>query len=1678
MIINLEPKKTTKLNFSKHLLAFILVCSFLVSPLFLGAQFVTVGPFTECSSSPDVIDLDRNDYGGPLSEGYLHNFSVPPETSCGTSEIISAIVEISINSIDASGLMPPCFFLSVFGNVLIDAAGLPFGAGCCAVSQDVLTPGCFSFGTGAFGPTTESLDLVMDCGEFIPMGGTIGVDIIGAINGDPSCPASPISSGDLIIDYNICVTFEVAIPQEPTVDAGPDITIDCITPGLIGADPVAPDWESGWAYEWDDPSSQNGTFSAGDNGQINVMPMMTEIYTVTVTGSGGCTDTDEVEVTYDCCPDPGCDDSCGLTTDTWDDTACMCVFDPPDPDDGCSLTTDSYDDVNCMIINDPPNVDDGCPLTTDSFDDVNCMIVNDPPTCDDGCPLTTDSFDAGSCTCLNDPPNVDDGCPLTMDSWDAANCMVVNEPPSCDDGCPLTIDSFDAGSCTCLNDPPNVDDGCALTTDIWDALNCMIINDPPDCDDGCPATTDDFDFILCQCFYITPDCDDGCPLTVDSYNAVTCLCENIEPDPDDGCPLTVDSFDPINCEIVNDPPDCEDFCPLTTDFYDDVNCQCFNIEPDIDDGCALTVDSFDDVNCEIINDPPDCDDGCPQTVDSFDDVACMCINDPPDVDDGCSLTNDFWDQANCIVINEPPDCDDNDCSTSDFFDLSACECVNDVNVNCDDGCDLTTDTYDLVLCDCVFTAPDPDDGCALTMDIFNDVTCEIQNIEPDCDDNDCATADSFDAANCMCINDTNINCDDGCALTVDTYDPVTCDCVFSAPDPDDGCALTVDSFDAVNCMIVNEAPDCDDNDCSTADSFDFTTCMCVNDTNVNCDDGCPLTTDTYDLVLCDCVHTGPDPDDGCPLTMDVFDEVNCLVLNIPMSCDDGCDLTTDSFDFILCTCINEEPDCDDGDSSNGVEIYDEANCECIIGTGTVSVPDVTDIFWCEGNPIPGFVVEFPGPNLTPQWYDDPIGPVVISTDFIWIPPGPGTYYVSFRDDVGQESDRVEVVATEVANPAWSNLDFVCDPITNTYTVSLEFDDPMTSISNFNGITFVGTLDGVQFVMDQGVDMVATFSTMVMCQVDFTFEAPDCDCNKFASVNDEAFLPCDGSALTLENELPGPTIPSLGDVFWEDIDGNVISNTGSVDVMDMGQYVIVSYDANGDCFIYDTIDVLEAPLVELMVDTAVGLSLDCALSMVSFEIINPVENVVYSWTQGLEAEEALFFETSNVGDVLLLGFDTITMCSEIEAFVVDDITSFPEINFESVSSIDCVTPMVTIDASNSENGPDFTHQWYDISGTPIDGETELTLEVDEGGMYVFETINEINNCASLDTILVEDFADFPAVNAGGDLILNCDMLSLDLDGSNGTDSGAEFDVMWSSIEGNMIDNETGLTPTIFDPGTYVLQVTNSANGCVETDTVIVELDELSGISFELTDPNCLDLDGGVVEVFSQSTTGLTFTLDSDTNDIGVFENLESGTYNLMIESPVGCTLDTMITIEPVDVLDVQLAQAEFIVFEEETIQLDLTVNRDESEIVEVSISPMIAASCELCFNPILSGFPTGEYQLTMIDENGCMDVVGFTIIVRPLFSVYVPNVFNMDDGTGNFTIYSKDPVNINSMSIYDRWGNRVFNSENFPTNDPSFGWDGRHQGQDVGQGVYILQVEYVDDTGEVQFIHDDLTVLAN
>jgi len=112
------------------------------------------------------------------------------------------------------------------------------------------------------------------------------------------------------------------------------------------------------------------------------------------------------------------------------------------------------------------------------------------------------------------------------------------------------------------------------------------------------------------------------------------------------------------------------------------------------------------------------------------------------------------------------------------------------------------------------------------------------------------------------------------------------------------------------------------------------------------------------------------------------------------------------------------------------------------------------------------------------------------------------------------------------------------------------------------------------------------------------------------------------------------------------------------------------------------------------------------------------------------------------------------------------------------------------------------------------------------------------------------------------------------------------------------------------------------------------------------------------------------------------------------------------------------------------------------------------------------------MVTATDENGCS--ASDEVVVGVSFSkdIFVPNAFtpNGDGKNDIFKMYGHGVVEV-SFRIHDRWGTLVFESK-----DPSAGWDGVYNGEQLSSGVYYysLVTTYVDGderkkTGDVTLI---------
>lgn len=126
-------------------------------------------------------------------------------------------------------------------------------------------------------------------------------------------------------------------------------------------------------------------------------------------------------------------------------------------------------------------------------------------------------------------------------------------------------------------------------------------------------------------------------------------------------------------------------------------------------------------------------------------------------------------------------------------------------------------------------------------------------------------------------------------------------------------------------------------------------------------------------------------------------------------------------------------------------------------------------------------------------------------------------------------------------------------------------------------------------------------------------------------------------------------------------------------------------------------------------------------------------------------------------------------------------------------------------------------------------------------------------------------------------------------------------------------------------------------------------------------------------------------------------------------------------------------------------------------------------------PVIAPATNMDITLEAGDRAGCTTTASTRIIVDRRLQVYAPNVFrpNSDHDNAGFTIFGGNQIReIESLRIFDRWGNLVFTVRNIPPNEPALGWDG----QDMPQGVYLYSATVRLSDGRQERIGGDVLLM--
>jgi len=94
------------------------------------------------------------------------------------------------------------------------------------------------------------------------------------------------------------------------------------------------------------------------------------------------------------------------------------------------------------------------------------------------------------------------------------------------------------------------------------------------------------------------------------------------------------------------------------------------------------------------------------------------------------------------------------------------------------------------------------------------------------------------------------------------------------------------------------------------------------------------------------------------------------------------------------------------------------------------------------------------------------------------------------------------------------------------------------------------------------------------------------------------------------------------------------------------------------------------------------------------------------------------------------------------------------------------------------------------------------------------------------------------------------------------------------------------------------------------------------------------------------------------------------------------------------------------------------------------------------------------------------------------SVFIPNTFTPNGDGLNDVFYprGKGIAYVSSFRIFNRWGELVFERNNFMLNDEHNGWDGTYKGRQLSPDVYMYTISSRCANGEIIEWKGDVTLV--
>ncbi|MFN0176999.1 MAG: HYR domain-containing protein [Saprospiraceae bacterium] len=292
---------------------------------------------------------------------------------------------------------------------------------------------------------------------------------------------------------------------------------------------------------------------------------------------------------------------------------------------------------------------------------------------------------------------------------------------------------------------------------------------------------------------------------------------------------------------------------------------------------------------------------------------------------------------------------------------------------------------------------------------------------------------------------------------------------------------------------------------------------------------------------------------------------------------------------------------------------------------------------------------------------------------------------------------------------------------------------------------------------------------------------------------------------------------------------------------------------------------------------------CAAPLVTLSGSSTTPGVTFSWTgpNGYTSNQQNP-NVSFVGTYTLKVTNPANGCTATASTSVSQNTTPPSVSATS-GTITCTNPLAQITTTSSPQGLIFS--WTGPNNFSSNLKNPL---VGVSGYYTVTATNTINGCTNTSAVFVAENVTAPFAYAGEDKSLNCYFTSIIINGSFSS-SGSNFSYLWTTWDGNIVSGANTLYPRVDLEGNYTLKVTNTQNGCVDIDSMVVIQSLPVTATISQTSPVfCSGGSNGTATVIGGGGSySYSYNWSNGQQTAGI-SGLTAGTYTVTVTDGEGCS----------------------------------------------------------------------------------------------------------------------------------------------------------------------------------------------